>query len=221
MSRTSSDAAARERRAIVGSIAVGVGVLLAVAIGGALTVLTRPTSVVASASIVVLPDERLSEESIAGYYETLTRGQVVATYAEILRDRPFPEEAMDDLGIAASRQDEVDVDVRVVPDTALVEVAVTAPTEEVAQKVADSVTALAADYLQGLEQPYTAEIVAEAGEARSTGTPLVTLLAVIALVAVVAGLGAQQLVFQVGTLLGRRRGTRGVDVAPAPGTPAP
>lgn len=197
--------AKRERRVAWTSIIVGLVALAVVAAAGASFVLTRPTSLVASASLVVLPDSSLDRESIAGYYETLTRGQVVATYAEILRGLSLENEAAQNVGLSASRTSGTKVDVQVIADTALIEISTTAQEGEVAIALTNEIADLAVKGLRDLDQPYTASLVSEATKTRSAATSTFTLLAVILIIGLVAGLGAAQVVFQLGMLNLRRR----------------
>ena len=194
-----------ERRLLGASIAIGIGALTAVIVAGVTFAVTRPERLTARASMVVLPDDTISDEDMAGYYETLNQGQVVATFAEILRSR-FG--VADVEGLTAAQREGVSSDVEVVPDTAVIEVAVVASDEADAVSIANAIAEEASAYVADLTNPYQLVLLDEAEKAESEEVAIGALIVVVVLVAIVSALAVQQLVFQLGTLLSRRRQLR-------------
>ena len=188
------------------SIVGGAVALIVVAVVGAVLLLGRPDSSVARASVVVLPSPDLPEDRLASYYETLNNGQIAPTFAEVLRDR-MDLDALDVTASDAARAS-ARADIKIVPDTALLEVSVSARSDAVAIELADAIVDDAIDYVESLDQPYVLEPVADAVIGDDEGTPLLALLAVVAVIAIAAGLGAQQVIFQLAMLLTRRRDAR-------------
>lgn len=132
--------------------------------------------------MVVLPDPEAGTQ--AGYYDTLSRGQVVLTFAEILDLQTVPTESSD-----------ASIDVEAVPDTSLIEVSAVAPEPDVAEMAADSVLEASRLYFGQLASPYEIYLVRQAeGTAERTGPAVGPLLAVTPVVALIAGLATQQAV---------------------------
>jgi capsular polysaccharide biosynthesis protein len=200
-----------ERRALTTSIGAGIATFVVVLVVGIGLFVSQPSKVTASSSIVVIPSSTVANDSVAAYYETLSHGQVIATYAEIMRGGDFETQAARTLRLTPGERAKVHVDVRVVTDTALIEVVVTAPDRQIATSMANGIATAATTYVRGLDQPYTLRPVNKATESQDVGISTATLLAVVFVVGLVAGLGAQQLLFQVWLLASggnryRRRG---------------
>jgi capsular polysaccharide biosynthesis protein len=171
------------------------GLLLA---GGLFFVSSRPTRWSATASVVVVPSPDVDPGSLASYYETLSRGQVVATFAELLRLRRFESTATRRLGLSRPDRKEVEVTILIVPDSAVITIGATGPTPALAERVADGVLSATRDYASGLSQPYTLAVLSPAkGSAEKTSPPRLVLAAVVALVSLVAALASQQGVFHL------------------------
>ena len=200
------------------SITVGMVVALLLAGAGALYAFTEQRSWVAESMVVVLPSADLDEATSASYYETLSRGQIVATFAEVAGTQRFEQQAEDRLGLTPAQRSAVSTEVSVVPDTAVILIRSTAGNARVAQQVSRVTTELSVAYLAGLTQPFRAVTVPSGSDAEPTGlSPLV--LAAAGLVAgLVAGLAAQQAVYHLTTAV---RGSRTEEPAPARGLVAP
>jgi capsular polysaccharide biosynthesis protein len=220
----------RHRRVLVVSLVAGALTAGLVVAGGLAFAATRPVRWSASASAVVLPARGVDPDSVAGFYETLSRGQVVETFAQILRLQRFEADAVGAMGLAPADRRAIDVDVQVVPSTAVIRVSTTASRRELAEEVTDRILALASDYIAGLGQPYTFSIVDDAdGSAARSGPPKAAFPLVAGLVALAFGLAAQQATFHLGrALAGRGIGPRKpVDLSfvdtyvPAAGSEAP
>ena len=85
--------------------------------------------------VVVLPAASLDDATSASYYETLSRGQIVATFAEVAGSLGFEQQAEDRLGLTAGQRAQVTTDVSVVPDTAVILIRATADDADVAQRM--------------------------------------------------------------------------------------
>lgn len=159
------------------------GLLIAVLVGlaGSALWFIRPSQYEASTALVVLPSGQNDES--ASFYDTLSRGQVVETFAEIL-------------GLQGGQQPElraagVTVVVEVVPDTSLIEVRATAADAVTAERFADSVLVESRPYFSQLSSPYSVSVVRDATDtAQQVGLPLGPLVAVVAVVAVLTGVAA-------------------------------
>ncbi len=153
------------------SVLAGVVTALLVVVAGAFLALTTPTKWTAESALVVLPGADLNASDSAAYYETLSRGQIVATFAEVADNLRFQQQAEQSLQLSEAQRAGVTTTVSVVPDTSVILVRTTAGTAAVAEQMADATTTLASKYLAGLSKPYRTELVHTAeGSAFSSGT---------------------------------------------------
>lgn len=189
----------RSDRARAGSLdvrSVVAGLLVAAlvaALAGALLV-ARQQQWSATASLLVVPESNGSEpDVVAGLYDALSRGQVPATYSELLRDLRLEVEEGARQGLSAEATGELALEVIVVPGTSVLDLTVTAPEPGLAESIAEGVLVRAEDFLSALESPYTVVAVGEAaGTARTVGLSPLPLAGVVAAVALLAGVAAQQ-----------------------------
>ena len=89
--------------------------------GGAFYAFSQQRTWVAESMVVVLPAAELDEATSASYYETLSRGQIVATFAEVAGTQRFEQRGRGPAG--ASRRPNgalVSTEVTVVPNTAVI-----------------------------------------------------------------------------------------------------
>jgi hypothetical protein len=179
------------------SVAWGAVALVVVLLAGGTFLATRRGEWTAETTAMVVPDQALDPAAGAGYYETLSRGHVVATVAEILRLGHFRDEAATGLGITPEQRDSVTVEVAVVPNTAIITIAATAPDARLAEQMADAVLARATAY-EGLPEPYELTPVSgAAGTARQAAVATWRFAAVLLLIALVAGVAAQQAAYHL------------------------
>lgn len=185
------------------SVVAGVvaALLLAGAVGTALVVKGPDSAWSSQVSLVVRPTAEQSDAAKAGYYENLSNGQVVQTYAEVLRSR--------NLGGVAGGEGPTS-QVLVVPDTFLLRIVLEAETRELAVARGEQAGSEAVAAIEALEQPYTLDIVGTASDnVQETGGLDPALLAAAALGAVLYGVGVQQLVWFIQR---RRYDRRGEDL---------
>lgn len=176
-------------------VRAGIVVALLALAAGVLFVGADPRVYRASTSLVVLPDREASTEP--GYYDTLSRGQVVLTFAQILDLRARN-------GVSA--RSDVDVQVAAVPDTSLIDVTATAPTAAQAENAADEALRASRPYFTQLPSPYEIYVVRGAvGSAERSGGVSTALLLLIPVVALVAGLVTQQVLRALGVTTLRSR----------------
>ena len=188
------------------SVVAGIVAALLVVMGGVFFDAALPRRWSATAALVVLPAPNLNQEAVAGFYETLSRGQIVATYAEILRSQRFEVAAERELRLTPAQRREASVSVRIVPETALITVTATAASPTVAERLADRIAAVADTSISALGQPYTVSSVTGArGTAEKSGISTEGLALVVGVVALAVGLAAQQAVYQLLGLAARRR----------------
>lgn len=187
-----------DTRAVRQSIVTGTIIALALVAAGVTYVLTQQRTWTAESMAVVLPAATLDDATSASYYETLSRGQIVATFAEVAGGLGFEQQAEDRLGLTPQQRANVTTEVTVVPDTAVILIRATADDASVAQRMAAATMDLSVQYLAGLSKPYrVVSVPAGDDSATPNGTSLPVLLAAIAAVALVAGLAVQQAVYHL------------------------
>jgi capsular polysaccharide biosynthesis protein len=203
-----------ERRAARRSIAIGLAVTLVLIGAGAFYAYSQPRVWTAESMVVVLPGSELDDATSASYYETLSRGQIVATFAEVAGNLRFEQRAADRLALSAEQRSLVQIEVTVVPNTAVILVRATAGEPDVAQQMSAATTELSVEYLAGLSKPYRAvPVLSGTGGAAATGMPRLLLLAAAVGAALVAGLAVQQAVYHLSLAL------RGTAERPSDGSP--
>lgn len=209
------------RREVRISVLAGAIAALLVVVAGAGLALTSKPKYTAESVLVVLPSATLDTSDSAAYYETLSRGQIVATFAEVADNLRFQDQAAQDLNLTTEQKAGLTTAVTVVPDTSVILVRTTAGSAAVAEQVADGTTALATTYLAGLSEPYRSDLVHGAtGTATATGTSPIVLLALAVVVALIVGVGVQQAVYHLMTSLRARRDRGPADTTdPAPADP--
>lgn len=110
----------RDAQALRRSVATGAIVAALLLAAGTVFALAQHKTWTAESVIVVLPSADLDDASSAAYYETLSRGQIVATFAEVAGNVRFAQQAEERLGLTPEQRDQVTTEVSVVPDTAVV-----------------------------------------------------------------------------------------------------
>jgi capsular polysaccharide biosynthesis protein len=169
----------RRRRA---AALTGLTVALLVLVGGWLLYVDRPAEYEASSTLVVLPNDQLAEA--ASYYDTLSQGQIVTTFAGIL---DLQATRVATTGYGEDQVREVTVDV--VPDTSLIRITGTATDAASAEAATDAVLEQSRAYFDQLTFPYQVNVVQGAvGTARPTGLAPGVLAGVVAAVALIAGI---------------------------------
>ena len=152
---------------------------------GAAFALSQPSRWAASASFAVLPQAG-DAETEAGYYETLSRGQIVSTIAEV---------------ISAQQQglpDDVEVDVEVLPETSLVRLSTTAPSATAAVQVTEQQLEAGVDAVGSLDIPFEPRVVNQPEQTVvEVGADRVKNLAVVAVAALGLALLLQQALLQL------------------------
>jgi hypothetical protein len=182
------------RRSVVAGGLLAVLVLLA----GGIFAATQHKTWTAETALVVLPSARLDPATSAAFYETLSRGQIVATFAEVGNDAGLQARAMDALGLPAADRAGVSTALSVVPDTSVILVRSTADDASVAERVADGTAAAATSSFTALSDAYRTQVVrSAAGSAFASGLSGSLVLALAVLVALVLGLAVQQAVYHL------------------------
>ena len=193
-----------DRRTARLSIVIGAVVALLILVAGVAFAVLRPPAYTAEAMAVVLPGAGLDEATAAGQWETLSRGQIPATFAEVAADPRFQTQAAAQLGLTPDQQQQLQVETSVVPNTSVILIRVTAPEASVAEQMADATTALASTYLTGLLPSFRTETVQSAkGTAQSSGLSPTLVIGGTVVVALVAGLALQQAIYHLLLVLRR------------------
>lgn len=191
-------------RAARRSIVVGAVVALVLLVGGVFYALSQHRVWTAESMLVVLPAADLDEATSASYYDTLSRGQIVATFAEVAAGPNFQTQAEDQLALTAEQRDSVTVEVTVVPDTSVILIRSTAPTADLAQQLTAAMTDVSVQYLAGLSNPYrVVPVPTGQNSAVASGQSPIVLVAAAVLVALVAGVAVQQAIYHLTVGLGR------------------
>jgi len=180
------------------SIIAGVVVFVILATVGVVLSQNVSKQWVARSSALVLPSKPVSSEQLPGYYETLSRGQMVTTLAELVRLGEFQTEVADQLGLSDSQRDFVAVTVNVVANTAMLQVVATSEDPKLAVAMVDGVVEASTGYIGDLVLPYSL-VPVSAGLNNLTETGLSTdmVIGVFLLVALVGGIAVQQAIFQL------------------------
>ncbi|TQS41326.1 hypothetical protein [Cryptosporangium phraense] len=180
------------------SLQIAAVAALLVLVAGVVFALTQQGRYKAETSLIVLPASTLDAQSQASFLETLSRGQVTATMAEVAQSGRFETEAEKALGLSASEAEDTTVTVTVVPSTSVLLIDAEASSPEVAEQLADRTAALSAAYLQSMIKPYTASQVRPAeGTAYAAGTATWIVLAGTVIAALAVALAVQQAAYQV------------------------
>lgn len=205
----------RPRNKLLPATLVGLLLGLIVALGGVALVARQQATYSATASLLVLPERQASPDTVASLYDSLSSGTVVESYRAVMSSAGFSNQAIDSLGLSPRQREGITPDVHVVPSTALVDATVTAPSGDVAERVADALAQRATSQLSETFNPYRITLVSpSAGTAEKSGPGSRTLLGVVVLLALVVAVAGQQAVlFVVNSrerARNRRRSPRGV-----------
>ena len=171
------------RRALVVGLVVG---LLVATIGAAYAV-TRPATYRSQVSLVMLPSDSASLADSASLFDTLSRGQIVATAATVFAQPRWHASAPD-----------IDVIAGGVTPSAVVQVSATGSDPDLVKSTLGKVVDSALPEVTILLKPYTAKQLGPVSDAKAVGLGRSTMLLVGALTGLLAGVGA-------GGLAARRR----------------
>lgn len=187
------------------SIIAGVIVFALLLAAGVIVSTNTTTEWVARSSALVLPAKPVDPDQLPGYYETLSRGQIVTTLAELARLGEFQAEVADRFDLSDAQREFVDVTVNVVTDTAMLQVVGTSEDPQLAVVMVDGVVDASTAYIGDLTLPY-ALVPVSTGENNLTETGLSAsmVLGVFVLVALVAGLLVQQATLHLARLVNQR-----------------
>lgn len=212
----------RPTGATVASVIAGIVVFALLLAAGVAVAQRTTTQWIARSSALVLPSQPVSPEQLPGYYETLSRGQIVATLAELVRLGEFQAEVADRFELSESQREFVQLEVNVVADTAMLRVVATSEDPNLAIAMVDGVVEEATTYIGDLVLPY-ALVPVSSGASNLTesglGTPIV--IGIFGLVALVAGVAVQQAVFHLARLNERRRANRATPSSSNSAVPKP
>ncbi len=176
--------------------------LLTLAAGGAYA-LTQQVTYTAESVLLVLPRADLDDATSAAFYETMSRGQIVGTFAEVANNPSFQAQALDQLGLTPQERQDLTTEVTVVPDTSVILVRVTSPSATAAAQASVATARTTTTYLATLTTAFRTQLVQGAtGATPSSGLTPALVLALTGVVAVVLGVAAQQAVYH---LLAARR----------------
>jgi capsular polysaccharide biosynthesis protein len=196
----------RRTRALAVSVAAGLVAVLCISAAAWAFAARRPAGWEAEARVVVLPEGRQGQPADTGYYEALSRGQVVGTFAEMVQLDRFEANAAASLSLTPQQQRSVEVNATVIPDSAMITVAASAPDRATAEAMADNVVLSSSEELAAFAEPYTLELVNSAtGQGRQVGLPGLEYGLIMAVVALVGGIAVQQAVHQLLAALEPRR----------------
>lgn len=207
---------------MVVSVVAGV-IVFALLIGAGIAIAQQATTQwIARSSALVLPSKPVSPDQLPGYYETLSRGQIVTTLAELVRLGEFQTEVADQLGLSEAQREIVDLDVNVVADTAMLQVIATSEDPNLAIAMVDGVVEASTTYIGDLVLPYALVPVSKgSSNLTESGMSTAMVIGIFSLVALVAGLAVQQGVLHLARLNERRRTGRRTPSQTDPPLPDP
>lgn len=210
----------QDRLPLVVSIGAGIVVFaLLMAAGFAFSRSVTPEWT-ARANVLVLPGQPVNPDQVPAYYETLSRGQMVRTLAELVRLGEFQTETGDRYDLTEAQRESVELSVIVVADTAMLQVFATSGDANLAVAMVDGVVDLSTQYVADLSLPYA---LVPVGEARNNvsefGLSQSLVLVVFGLVALSLGVAYQQAIYRL-AWFAKRRQTRRLrsSEADSPGT---
>jgi capsular polysaccharide biosynthesis protein len=188
------------------ALAAGAIAALAILFAGGMLIRSQPEGWSADATLVVTPASSLGNTAAAAYYETLSHGQIVSTYAEVLRLSDLESRVERAISVPAADRDATSVSIHVVPETSLIIVRSSAPSKDLAERFAAAAAQSGAADLVALKQPFTVATLRSA-ETRATENDRNTLaIALVAVVlAAIAALLVARAVVQVQLLLAARQ----------------
>lgn len=161
-------------------------VALATLAAGIVAALERPARYSASASVLITPPAGDAGLAVTGS-DTLSRGTIVATYAEAYASGRIVALALEGAGIAAGDAQTVTVETRVLAGTSIISVTATAPTGPLAEKAAQAVAAYTPE-LAGYSLAFTPSIIEDAaGSAQPAGPSFGLLVAMLIALALATG----------------------------------
>jgi capsular polysaccharide biosynthesis protein len=190
------------------SVLIGLTVTIIVAAVGILLLGFPARTYTATASLVVLPNSTLTPTDAAGLYDQLGN-QVVATFAQVVQ-------ATD--GTPAAAESGAQVAVTPLPETTLISIVATSPDPQVAVSVADRVATAGVGTLQRLNTPYTTALLSPSAPtlAPTPGTNPGTTIAVVVVIALLAGAATQQAAWLLARTELRSRSRSAAPAAPRP-----
>lgn len=185
------------RRGMIAGIVTGLLVLC----GGIGWSLTYQPTYTATATLLVLPNAKSAQTGdAASYYDTLSQGQIVETFAQVLRAKSSPAwVATAGRGLTIRQIAGTEVKVTAVPSTSVISITAQGTDAAIAERVVAAMAAKSPHELNVLSTPYRALTVdSGAGSAQKTGIDTPVLLAAVVAVAALAGVGAQQATWLLG-----------------------
>lgn len=205
------------------SIAAGILVALLVLAGGAAFLFRSSKQWSGQTTVMVLPSQGIAIGPSASYWDTLSRGQITSTVAQVLGLSRFKDLAGQELGLTPAEVSRISIATTSVTGTALVTVTAKGPSAAEAADMSDAVVARADSAVNTLIAPYSVTVVSESG---GHASPVATAstskyLVILAVVAVALGFGVQQGVMQLFEATARRGRDPVLDLSSGdePGTP--
>lgn len=187
-------------RRLPAGLVPGILAALVVAGLGAWYIPQQPTRYTADVQLLLAPSVQSNPSATSSYFETLSSGQLPATAAAIIEDRQLLSSATS--GMDRDTRRSVKATVTVLPDTAVVDVQVTAPTASAAETAAQSLASAGSAKVSRLLDPYTLTVIGSAnGSANRSSLGPGEWIALFAFAALVAGLVVHQFFYR----LARRR----------------
>ncbi len=211
VTNTAGESTPRQRppRATIASIAAGLIVFVLLFSTGVILSQSVHTQWVARSSALVLPSKPVNPDHLPGYYETLSRGQMVTTLAELVRLGEFQTDVAEQLSLTGPQRESVGLTVNVISDTAMLQVAATSEDLNLTVAMVDGVVMAATDYVGDLGLPYAlVPVSAGVNNVTETGMSAPLVIGVFSLVALVAAVAVQQAIYRLIRLTDQRHTAR-------------
>ena len=188
------------------SVAAGILAAILVAAGGVALLFGTARKWAGQTTVVVLPGKKIAIGPSASYWDTLSRGQITSTVAQVLALPRFKQLAGEQLSLSPARLAAVTVSAQEDTGTALVTVTAQGPNGSDAANMSDAVVAQAEPTVNALIAPYSVTVVSNTGGHASpmSTTSTSKYLVILGVVAVALGFGVQQAVSQLSAAASRR-----------------
>jgi capsular polysaccharide biosynthesis protein len=186
------------RTSLIVSVAAGLIVALIIGLVGVGYAKGRPVEYQATSSIVLLPAANLDEAGNISALDTLSRGQVVETFSQVLAGADLVGPAVEALAADGRDVSGVSVTFKPVGNTSIIDIVVTAPSAFVAEQVASSIAVASANVKTSLQPLFQAHVVSRgSGSATRTGAKPSAFILAFLIAALAAGIVTQQVVMRV------------------------
>ena len=176
-------------------------------VAGLVSVANRSTTYEATSAVLITPPAGDTTLSVTGS-DTLSRGTIVATYAQAYASSRIGQLAYQAAGLGPASTAEVSVSTRVVSGTSIIRITASSPDQATSEKAADALASYHPQ-LAGYSVAFLPSVIeTAAGHGAATGPSTPLLLVMILALAAGAGAAVWIGMGRLAAMMTRRRGTR-------------